>query len=280
MQTITTIAEMRTAAAQLRTAGKTIALVPTMGALHIGQEALIQAAAARADVVIVSIFVNPLQFDPNELIARYPRSFPEDVALCERCGATMIFAPAAEEIYPRGYSTFVTEEMLSKPLCGQSRPAHFRGVATLSAKLFNIIQPNFAFFGQKTAQRAAIVRKLAADLHFDVEVVLVPTAREADGLAAGVRNREFTTSQHQESLALTKALNRVKEMFDSGVRSPDRLIAEATHILSQHRRVRIIYIAVVDLHTMEPVRDLVPGKAMLAISAWVDEIRLIDNIML
>jgi pantoate--beta-alanine ligase len=280
MQTIKTTAEMQTLAAQLRAAGKTIALVPTMGALHAGQEALIRAAADRADVVIVSIIVNPLQFAPNELIANYPRSFPEDEALCARCGATVVFAPATEEVFPRGFSTYVNEETLSKPLCGQSRPSHFRGVATLSAKLFNIIRPDFAYFGQKTAQRAALVRKMAADLHFAVEIVLVPTVREADGLAAGVRNREFTTSQRQESLALSKALTRVKEMFDAGVRSPDRLIAETTHILSQHRRVRIIYISVVDLHTMEPVRDLVPGKAMLAISAWVDEIRLIDNTLL
>jgi pantoate--beta-alanine ligase len=280
MQTIKTTAEMRTVAAQLRAAGKTIALVPTMGALHAGQEALIRAAVTRADVVIVSTIVNPLQFAPNELIANYPRSLPEDLALCERCGAAVVFAPSAEEFYPRNFSTYVTEEALSKPLCGQSRPAHFRGVATMMAKLFNLIEPNFAYFGQKTAQRAAIVRKMAADLHFSAEVIVVPTVREADGLAAGVRNREFTTSQRQEALALSKALKRVKEMFDTGVRSPDRLIAEATHILSQHRRVRIIYIAVVDLQTMEPVRELVPGKTMLAISVWVDEIRLIDNTLL
>lgn len=280
MQTITTTEEMRKLATGLRAAGKTIALVPTMGALHAGQEALIRAAAARADAVIVSTIVNPLQFAPNELIANYPRSFQEDLALCQRSGAAAVFAPAAEEIFPRGFSTFVTEESLSKPLCGQSRPAHFRGVATLHAKLFNIVRPHLAYFGQKTAQRAALVRKLAGDLHFEVEIVVVPTVREADGLAAGVRNREFTASQRQEALALSKALKRVKEMFDAGVRSPDRLIAEATHILSQHRRVRIIYIAVVDLQTMEPVREPVPDKSMLAISAWVDEIRLIDNVVL
>ncbi len=280
MQTIKTTTEMRMVAAQWRAAGKSLALVPTMGALHSGQEALIRAAATQADVVIVSTFVNPLQFAPNELIAKYPRSFDEDLKLCERCGAAIVFAPETEEIFPRGYSTYVAEEVLSKPLCGQSRPAHFRGVATLTAKLFNIILPRYVYFGQKTAQRAAVVRKMAADLHFDVEVVVVPTVREPDGLAAGVRNREFTTSQRQESLALSKALKRVKEMFDGGVRSPDRLIAEATHILSQHRRVRIIYITVVDLQTMEPARDLVPGRSMLAISAWVDEIRLIDNIVL
>ncbi|MBP6507695.1 MAG: pantoate--beta-alanine ligase [Opitutaceae bacterium] len=280
MQQITTIAEMRATACRLRAEGKTIALVATMGALHAGQEAIIHAAAARADVVIVSIFVNPLQFAPNELIANYPRSFEADVALCEKYGATLVFAPATEEIYPRGFSTYVSEEAISKSLCGPSRPMHFRGVATLMAKLFNIIEPHFAYFGQKAAQRAAIVRKMAVDLHFNVEVVVVPTARDADGLAEGVRNREFTASQRLEALALSKALRKAKEMFDSGVRSPDRLIAEATHILSQHRRVRIIYISIVDNINMEPVRDVEPGRTTLVVSAWVDEVRLIDNVML
>ncbi len=280
MQKITTVAEMRAVADQLRAAGKTIALVATQGALHAGQEALIRAAVARADAVVVSIFVNPLQFAPNELVANYPRSLDEDVALCERCGAAVVFVPTAEEIYPRGYSTLVSEDYLAKPLCGPSRPTHFRGVATLMAKFLNVMHPHFAFFGQKTAQRAAVVRKIAADLHFDVEVVVVPSARDADGLAAGVRNRDFTTSQRLEALALSKALRKAKEMADSGVRSPDRIIAEATHILSQHRRVRIIYISIVDIGTMEAVREVIPGRAMLAIAAWVDEARLIDNAVL
>lgn len=280
MQKIESVSEMRSLAADLNAQGKTIALVATQGALHTGQEALIRAAVGTADVAVVSIFVNPLQFGPNEVIANYPRSFAEDVALCQRCGAHMVFAPAAEDIYPRGYSTFVTEDSTGKPLDGVSRPNHFRGVATLMAKLFNIVRPTHALFGQKTAQRAAVVRKMAADLCFKVEVVVVPTVREADGLAAGVRNREFTASQRQESLALSKALFKAREMFDAGTRNPDRLIAEATHILSQHRRVRIIYIAIVNCLTMETVRDIEPGKSMLALAAWVDEVRMVDNIVL
>lgn len=280
MQKIESVSEMRSLAAELRAQGKSVALVATQGALHAGQEALIRAAAQTAQVVIVSIFVNPLQFGPNEVIANYPRSLAEDVALCERCGAHVVFAPAVEEIYPRGYATYVTEDYAGKPLDGVSRPNHFRGVATLMAKLFNLVRPTHAFFGQKTAQRAAVVRKMAADLCFAVEIVVVPTAREADGLAAGVRNREFTASQRQESLALSKALFKAKEMFDSGVRSPDRLIAEATHILSQHRRVRIIYISIVNCVTMETVREISPGQTMLAIAAWVDEVRMIDNTVL
>lgn len=280
MQKIQSVSEMRTLAADLRVRGQRVALVATQGALHTGQEALIRAAVAAADVVVVSIFVNPPQFGPNEVLANYPRSFAEDLALCERCGAHVVFAPAVEEIYPRGYSTYVTEDATAKPLDGVSRPTHFRGVATLMAKLFNLVQPTHAFFGQKTAQRAAVVRKMAADLGFAVEVVVVPTAREADGLAAGVHNRQFTPNLRQESLALSKALKKAKEMFDSGVRNPDRLIAEATHILSQHRRVRIIYISIVNCLTMETSRELTPGQSMLALSAWVDEVRMIDNVVL
>lgn len=281
MQKIETVSEMRSLAARLKAEGKTIALVATQGALHAGQEALITAAAERADVVVVSIFVNALQFPPNEITANYPRSIEADLALCERCGAEVVFAPAAEEIYPKGFSTYVTEDVTSKLLCGPSRPTHFRGVTTLMAKLFNVVRPDFAVFGQKAVQRAAVVRKMAKDLHFEVEVVVVPTAREADGLAAGVRNRELTANQRQDALAIYAALNRAKQMVEeSGVRIPDRLVAEATHILGQRRRVRVIYVSIVDTTTMEPVREVVPGKAMMAIAAWVDEIRLIDNLVL
>jgi pantoate--beta-alanine ligase len=280
MQKIESVSEMRSVAAQLKSSGKTIALVPTMGALHAGQEALIRAAVKKAGVVIVSLFVNPLQFGPNETMANYPRSMAEDLQLCEACGAHIVFTPSVTEIYPKGYSTYISEEQIAKTLCGLSRPAHFRGVTTMMANFFNLIHPDFAFYGQKTAQRAAIVRKVAADLHFGVEIIVVPTVREADGLAAGVSNRSFTASQRSEALAFSKALRKVKEMTDTGVRNPDRLIAEATHILSQHRRVRIIYISIVDTVNLEPVREATAGNTMLAIAAWIDEVRLIDNILL
>ncbi len=280
MKKIEAVSEMRALATEWRAAGKSVALVSTMGALHGGQEALIRAAAAKAEIVVVAIFLNPYAFAPNEISARYPRSPEEDLKLCEAAGAHVVFAPAVDEIFPKGYSTFVAEETLSKPLDGVSRPAHFRGVTTLMAKLFNIVRPTAAYFGQKTAQRAAVVRKMSEDLEFGVEIVIVPTARETDGLAAGVRNREFTPSQRQESLSLSKALRKVKEMSDSGVRSPDRIIAEATHILGQHRRVRVIYANVVDCRTMESVREVVPGKTMLVVATWIDEVRLIDNVVL
>lgn len=280
MLKIESVSEMRSYAAQVRAAGKTIALVPTQGALHAGQEGLIRAAAQRADIVVVSIFVNPLQFPPNEIVARYPRSLEADLTLCERCGAHVAFVPAVEEIYPRGFSSYVIEEHVAKPLDGVSRPTHFRGVTTMMAKLFNVIHPSFAFFGQKTAQRAAVVRKMAADLGFAVDVVVVPTIRDADGLAAGVRNRDLTTAQRQDALAIHAALEKAKSMVASGVHSPDRIVAEATHILGERRRIRVIYISIVDPITLEPVRDVHAGRAMLAIAAWIDEIRLLDNVLL
>ena len=280
MKKIESISEMVAAAAEWRAAGKKIGLVSTMGALHAGQEALIKAAKPKSGVVVVSIFVNPLQFGPNELVAKYPRSLEADLQLCEAAGADAVFVPPEDQMLPRGFSTQVTEEILSKPLDGQSRPAYFRGVTTITAKLFALIRPHYAFYGQKTAQRAAVVRKMSDDLGLGVEIVLVPTAREPDGLAAGVRNRDLTASQRQEALAIHKALEKAREMVAAGVRSPDRLIAEATHVLGQHRRVRVIYVSVADVRTMEPVRDVVPGQTMLAIAAWVDEVRLIDNAVL
>ena len=277
MQIIETVSEMRTLAASLNLEGKTIALVPTQGALHVGQEALIRAAKARADAVVVSIFVNPLQFPSNEVPANYPRRREADLQLCAATGATAVFIPSNEEIYPKGFSTYVSEEITSRFLCGPSRPTHFRGVATLMAKLFNIIRPDYAFFGEKTVQRAAVIRKMVQDLEFGVEILVVPTVREADGLAAGVRNHEFTPTMRQEAAAIYTALKRAKEMVDAGVRSPDRLVAEATHILGERRRVRVIYVTIVDIRTMETAREIVPGQCMMAIAVWIDEVRLIDN---
>jgi pantoate--beta-alanine ligase len=280
MQKIETVSEIRSLAAAFKSQGKSIALVPTQGALHAGQEVLIRAAAQKADVVIVSIFVNPLQFPSNEIPSNYPRSLEADLTLCEAAGAHVVFAPKEEDFYPRGFGTYVSEESISRMLCGPSRPTHFRGVTTMAAKLFNLIRPDHVIFGQKTLQRAAVVRKMIDDLGYGIEVTVVPTAREPDGLAAGVRNREFTSTMRQESLTLHAALKRVREMVDAGVRSPDRLIAEVTHLLGERRKIRVIYVSIVDTVTMEPVREVVPGRSMLAIAAWIDEVRLIDNAVL
>jgi pantoate--beta-alanine ligase len=280
MLKIESIDEMRSYSAQVRAAAKSIALVPTQGGLHPGHEALIRAACERGELVVVSLFVNPLQFPPNEIGVRHSRNLEADLATCERCGAHVVFAPGLEQMYPKGFSTYVLEEHAAKPLDGVSRPTHFRGVTTVMVKLLNIVRPTSVYFGQKTAQRAAVVRKMARDLAFDVEVVVVPTVREPDGLAAGMRNRDLTTAQRQDALAIHAALEKAKSMVAHGVHSPDRIVAEATHILGERRRIRVIYISIVDPITMDPVRDVHPGKAMLAIAAWIDETRLIDNVML
>jgi pantoate--beta-alanine ligase len=280
MQHVTLASELRNLSSEWRREGKRVALVPTQGALHSGQAALIRAAVAKADVVVVSIFVNPIQFPASELLKDYPRSLEDDLKLCEACGAHVVFTPDVSEIYPPGFSTFVSEEALSKPLDGISRPQHFRGVATLMARLFNLVRPGSVFMGQKAAQRVAVVRKMIADLAWDIAIEVVPTVRESDGLAAGVPNRHFTASQRQDALSIPRSLERAKEMCDSGVRSADRIAAEVTHILGEHRRIRVIYVGVVDPVTMETQREIVPGSSLLVIGAWVDEVRLIDNVEL
>ena len=280
MQKVTSVTEMRTLAEELRSKGQIVGLVPTMGALHEGHMSLIKLAAERADTVVVSIFVNPTQFGPNEDFSKYPRELEDDLKRCEEAGADIVFAPAVDEVYPKGYSTFITEEFVSKPLEGVSRPIHFRGVTTVVAILFNVVRPDLAVFGQKDAQQVAVIRKMVHDLRFTVDIVVAPTVREAEGLARSSRNRYLTTSQRQEALALSEALNYGKSMVEKGEMRSDRLIAEATHILAQRRRVRVIYIAVVNRNTMEAMREVVPGLSMMAIAVWVDEVRLIDNVML
>ena len=280
METIDSVAKMRTVAGRLKSHPKGLSLVPTMGALHSGHEALIKAAVTAGGPVVVSIFVNPLSFGANENVPAYPRSRAEDVALCERLGVRAVFVPSVEDIYPKGHSTYVAEEAISRTLCGPSRPSHFRGVATFATKLLNIVGPDRVFLGQKDAQHAAVLGKMAADLNYSVEFVVVPTVRETDGLAVAVRNRDLTATLRQEALAISAALKRAKEMVDSGVRSTDRLVAEATHILGQHHRVRVIYASIVDPATMEPMREVIAGRTLMCIAAWVDEVRLTDNAVL
>jgi len=280
MEKIETVAEMRALASRLRASGGAIALVPTMGALHTGHEALIRAAKGTGDRVVVSIFVNPLSFGSSESLAGYPRRLDEDLALCARLEVDAVFAPSTEEMYPKGYSTFVVEEAYSKPLCGISRPTHFRGVTTVTVKLFNIIHPDRVFLGQKDAQHVAVMRKIAADLNYGISFHVVPTVREPDGLAVAVRNSELTPALRHEALAVSGALRRAKDMVDSGVRNSDRLMAEVTHMIGQHNRVRLIYASVVDRDTMESVREVVPGRTMMSIAAWVNEVRLTDNALL
>jgi pantoate--beta-alanine ligase len=279
MQVIESINEMQSLAISQRSKERLVALVPTMGYLHKGHLSLIEVARSRADQVVVSIFVNPTQFSANEDLSAYPRDRERDLQLCREAGVDVVFLPTSEAMYPKGYSTYLVEETISKAMCGVSRPHHFRGVTTVVGKLFNIVRPDIAVFGQKDAQQAAIIRKITEDFHYCIDIVVAPTVREDDGLAMSSRNKYLTPYQRGEALIISQALKTAKEMFDGGVRNSDRVVAEVTHLLSTKRKVRIIYVCTVDRDTMEPMRELVPGRTILAVAAWVDEVRLIDNII-
>lgn len=280
MQIIQSVNEMQSHAIGLRSNGSLIGLVPTMGSLHEGHLSLIDIAKERADKVIVSIFVNPTQFGPSEDYEQYPRVLEEDLEKCKERGVDIVFTPSVSEMYPKGYSTYVEEEHISAGLCGISRPHFFRGVTTVCLKLFNIARPDLAVFGQKDAQQCAVIKKMVADLNLPTEVLLGPTLREADGLALSSRNAYLTEVQRQDALSISKALHIAKAMVEEGTRSVDRIVAEITHHLSLHRRVRVIYVQVVDKESMEHASEIVPGKQLVAVAAWVDQTRLIDNIEL
>lgn len=280
MQKIDKLDAMRTAASEVRARGQRIAFVPTLGALHAGHASLIRLARLHADVVVVSAFVNPLQFGPSEDFVKYPRNAFADAQLAEREGADILFTPTAEEMFPRGFSTQVSEDTISKPLCGVARPALFRGVLTCWLKFFNLIQPQVLVVGEKDPQQIAVVRKAVADLLVPLEIVTGPIVREVDGLAVSARNSYLSPTQRDEALAVYQALKRSKEMVESGVRSADRLVAEVTHLITAKRRLRVIYISVVHRHTMEALREVVPGECLMAMSYWVDEVKLTDNMPL
>ncbi len=280
MQVIESANEMQAKALSLRMQGKLIGFVPTMGFLHEGHLSLIDTAKENADVVVVSIFVNPTQFGPAEDLDKYPRNLEKDLELCRTRGTDIVFAPTVREMYPEDYSTYINEEKLSQPLCGQSRPAFFRGVCTVVAKLFNIVRPDSAVFGQKDAQQAAVIKRMVRDLNFPVEIIVAPTVREADGLAMSSRNSYLKEFQRRDALRISAALQRGKALYNSGIESTDRIVAEITHAIGEVRRLRVIYVQVVDKDTMQPLRRVVPGRTLIACAVWCDEVRLIDNIVL
>src|SRR6202453_1136892 len=242
MLVLKTIAEAGSACARFRAAGKTIGLVPTMGALHAGHLSLVRAAQKSCDAVAVSIFVNPTQFGPMEDFASYPRVFEQDCQTLEAAGVDVVFAPSVEEMYPRGASTFVEVEGLSDRLDGESRPGHFRGVATVVAKLFHIFSPDVAFFGQKDAAQVAVLRKMVRDLLFAVQLEVCPTVREADGLAMSSRNRNLSTEQRRQALVLSRALLAVEKQFQSGEHDPSKLLAQALRVISEEPTVEVDYL--------------------------------------
>lgn len=279
MQICHTIDEIRATRGRARRDGKSLGLAPTMGALHEGHLSLVRMAAAQCDLVAASIFVNPLQFGPNEDLAKYPRDFERDRDLLEKEGVDLIFAPSVQEMYPAGAVTYVTVEGLSDKLCGRSRPGHFRGVTTVVSKLFNIVEPERAYFGQKDAAQATIIRRMVLDLNIPVQIVVCPIVRGADGLAMSSRNAYLDAQQRKSALALYRSLMEVQKRFDQGQRKVHALIEAGKQSIEREPSVRLDYFEIVDPETLEPVADF-SGVALAAVAAFVGKARLIDNIVL
>lgn len=279
MQVIRTPDEMHAACAQLRRGGKSIGLVPTMGALHEGHLSLVRIARAQSDVVAVSLFVNPLQFGPNEDFASYPRTFERDRQLLEAEHADLLFAPMPNDMYPPGGTTYVVVEGLSVKLCGRSRPTHFRGVTTVVAKLFHIVEPDLAVFGQKDAAQVAVIKRMVRDLNLGVRIVVAPIIREPDGLAMSSRNAYLDPQQRRSATVLHRALTRIESVAAEGERRCETLISAGQQVVAQEPGVRLDYLEIVDPDTLEPLQDI-SQDALVAIAAFVGSTRLIDNIVL
>jgi pantoate--beta-alanine ligase len=279
MQVLSTVREMRSARRAVRQNGQSLGLVPTMGALHAGHIALVRAARAQCDVVAVSIFVNPTQFGPNEDFAKYPRTFEQDCALLEPEGVALVFAPQPEEMYPAGATTFVEVGGVGDRLDGASRPGHFRGVATVVAKLFHIVGPSKAFFGQKDAAQVAVLRSMVRDLNFDLELVVCPTMREPDGLALSSRNRYLSASERRQALVLSRALNMIAATYNASQNHVAPLLESGRSVMATEPNVRIDYLEIVDPDTLLPLTEARPG-ALVAVAAYVGATRLIDNTIL
>lgn len=283
MKILHTVEELRAWSRTNRRAGLTVGLVPTMGALHLGHASLIRAAAGRCDAVVVSVFVNPTQFGPDEDYARYPRSLASDSALAETAGASALFAPAVEELYPSGPNspaeTFVDVGSLSGKLDGGSRPGHFRGVATVVAKLFLAAEPDCAFFGQKDAAQVAVLRRMTRDLRLALELVVCPIVREADGLALSSRNAYLSPEERRQALVLSRAVHLVTALVASGERHAPKLLEAARGAFAAEPQVRIDFLALVDWDSLDPVEVAAPGS-LFAVAAYVGATRLIDNTIL
>lgn len=278
MLVVSTVAGVRARRQELWRQGKTVAFVPTMGALHEGHLSLVRRGRELADEVWASVFVNPTQFGPGEDFERYPRNLERDVELLTREGAVLVFAPPVKEMYPRPPEVQVALPHLASHLCGAHRPGHFSGVALVVAKLFNIVQPEVALFGAKDFQQAVIIRRLVEDLNFPVRIEVVPTVREADGLAMSSRNTYLSEGERQEALALWRALTAAKAAVESGERRGPELEKLMLATLKQHPGVRPQYVAAVDPETLEPVEHIT-GRVLLAVAAFVGSTRLIDNLL-
>jgi len=278
MEVITNPGQMQTLMLSLKKQGKKIGFVPTMGYLHEGHLSLIRCSKKENDITVVSIFVNPIQFGANEDFGRYPRDFERDKSLCEKENVDYIFYPSYEEMYPDGFQTYVEVAELSKGLCGDFRPGHFKGVATVVAKLFNIVCPDNAYFGKKDFQQLKVIQRMVKDLNFPVNVVGCPVVREPDGLAMSSRNKYLSDEERESALNISKALFEAKRMFEDGITDPNLIKERVRQIISQAKHLKEIqYVEIVDSNTLKPV-DKVKKSDVLAVAVYIGNTRLIDNI--
>ena len=276
MKTIISLDELRSARLSL---DGTVGLVPTMGFLHEGHLSLIRRAREECDHVVVSIFVNPTQFGPKEDLSKYPRDIERDLKLIEPLGTDLVWMPTAEIMYPQGYQTWVEVEAITSPLEGALRPGHFKGVTTVVAKLFNAVQPHKAYFGQKDAQQAAVIRQMVRDLNFPLEVIVCPTMREVDGLAMSSRNVYLDPEQRQAAKVLFRSLSAAKELFERGERNAENIRRKMKEILASEPLAEVQYVSCADYDTLEEL-DEIKGKALLSMAVFVGKTRLIDNCVL
>lgn len=276
MKIVHTVEEVRTQVKEWRKAGLSVGLVPTMGYLHEGHKSLIDRAVKENDKVVVSVFVNPMQFGPTEDLASYPRDLQRDVALCEDAGAALIFNPEPENMYSEDFSSFIDMNTLTKGLCGKTRPIHFRGVCTVVGKLFNIVQPDKAYFGQKDAQQLAVIRHMVNDLNFNLEIVGCPIIREEDGLAKSSRNTYLNAEERQAALILSKSLERGRELIEAGEKDTAVIKKAITEMIETEPLAKIDYVEIVDWNTLEPV-DTIESPVLNAIAVYIGKTRLIDN---
>lgn len=276
MNIVTTVNEVRSQVNEWRKEGLTVGLVPTMGFLHEGHQSLIKKAAEQNDRVVVSIFVNPTQFGPNEDFEAYPRDLEKDAALCEATGASLIYHPEPSEMYPDGFCSFIDMTGLTKALCGKTRPIHFKGVCTVVGKLFNIVCPDRAYFGEKDAQQLAVIRRMVKDLNFGLEIVGCPIIREVDGLAKSSRNTYLNDAERKAALVLSKAVFLGRDMVNSGEKETAKIITAMKNIIEAEPLAKIDYVEAVNMDTMENI-DTVSSPMLCAMAVYIGKTRLIDN---
>jgi pantoate--beta-alanine ligase len=279
MQIVSSIQEMCSISDEVRKTGQTIVLVPTMGYFHEGHLSLMREGRKRGDVLVVSLFVNPTQFGDGEGYEVYPRDFSRDKSLIEEMGVDILFVPALEEMYPEGYQTFLDVERLTKPMEGQFRPTHFRGVTTVVAKLFNIIKPNIAIFGEKDYQQRVVIRRMVEDLNMGVEIIGMPIVREGDGLAMSSRNTYLSPEQRKAALSLNRSLKKASELYRSGERNPTRIIDTVKEVIEREEGIIIDYVEIRDAKTLEEI-EIIEDQAVIALAVKVGKVRLIDNLVL